>query len=178
MNNTRYSSSSTTTEMKPEVGAFQCCQCPLVLQINFWQPVVPEYLLTSIKKRKTGSSSALNLINRGKEASTWNPSSAYSTLFAYVRNLLNGDDRTINVGPESPFGRKVGVDADILLFMEYLGWERNEDSLSHPRWDEELQKGRLLRKRLEGVELELAVLALEAGNLPSGISLFGAKGSL
>jgi hypothetical protein len=135
----------------------------LVLQINFWLPVVPEYLLTTIKKRKTGSNSALNLISRGKDAAPWNPQSAYSTLFAYVRNLLNGDARSINVSLDSPFAKKVGIDPDILRFMEYLGWERTDDSLTHPPWDEDHQKGRLMRKRLEGAELELEALAREWG---------------
>ena len=68
-NNTRYSSKATAVvERKPEYGTFQCCQCPLAIQIEYWSPVVPEYLLSSFKKRKTGNNSALNIINRNKDA--------------------------------------------------------------------------------------------------------------
>src|SRR5947207_9669406 len=62
--NTRTSSNSTTIESKPEYGRFQCCQCPFELQMDFMAPVVPEYLLSSLKKRKTGQNSSLPLIGR------------------------------------------------------------------------------------------------------------------
>jgi hypothetical protein len=164
-NNTRYSSKATAVvERKPEYGTFQCCQCPLAIQIEFWSPVVPEYLLSSFKKRKTGSNSALNLINRNKDARPPFATNAYGTLATYVKDVLKGGTRPINTQPESPFARRLGTDADVLRFMEYLGWVREEDQMLHPpQWDEEFERGRLRRKLLEGAELELTQLSIDTG---------------
>ena len=48
--------------------------------------------------------------------------------------------------------------------MEYLGWWRDPNGamLKPPQWEESLHKGRLLRKLLEGAEMELAKLAVES----------------
>ena len=164
MKNTRYSSSSTTIETKPEMGTFQCCQCSFTLQIEFWQPVVPEYLLSSVKRRKTGSNSALNLLNRNKDTNLAFATGAYSTLATYVNHRLNGGTRDINTLPDSPFARRLGSDPDVIRFMEYLGWTRDDNQMLHPPlWDEELDKGRLRRKLLEAAEIELTQLAMETG---------------
>lgn len=163
-NNTRYSAKSTAVERKPEYGSFQCCRCPLAIQIEFWSPVVPEYLLSSFKKRKTSNNSALNIINRNKDAKPTHATNSYATLATFVNHVLNGTSRPINTNPETPFARRLGADADVFRFMEYLGWVREEDQILHPpQWDEELQKGRLRRKLLEGAELELTQLALDSG---------------
>lgn len=165
--NTRYSSSLSPIESKPEYGTFQCCQCPLALQIDFSLPVVPEYLITSLKKRKTGSNSALNLITRSKESKAF-ASNAFGTLSTYCShalNVLNDERRDINLLPDRPFARRVGLDPDALKFMEYLGWWRedgNEVMLKPPTWDEALHKGRLRRKLLEAAEIELAELSIES----------------
>ena len=65
--NSRHSLSTSATELKPEHGIYQCCQCPLAPRIEFWQLVVPEYLLSTVKRRKTGNNSTLSIINRSKE---------------------------------------------------------------------------------------------------------------
>jgi len=66
--------------------------------------------------------------------------------------------------PESPFARRVGLDPDVLRFVEYLGWSWDPDhtTLTPPRWDESLQKGRLRRKLLEAAEIELAQLGVDS----------------
>ena len=163
-NNSRYSAKLTPVERKPESGSFQCCQCALVIQIEFWSPVVPEYLLSSFKKRKTGSNSALNIINRNKDSKPTHATNSYATLATYVNHVLKGSSRPINTGPDTPFSRRLGTDTDVFRFMEYLGWVREEDQLLHPpEWDEELPKGRLRRKLLEVAELELTQLYIETG---------------
>ena len=88
---------------------------------------------------------------------------AYATLTKYVTHVLNASRRVISTLPESPFERRFGTDSDVFRFMESLGWVRENDLLQPPDWDEELDKGRLLRKRLERAELELTELALESG---------------
>jgi hypothetical protein len=163
--NSRYSSSTSATESKPEHGIYQCCQCPLSLRIEFWPPVVPEYLLSTVKKRKTGSNSALNIINRSKESPS--PYSALTTLATYCTHLLNsgvGNGRPIMTLPDSPFTRRVGLDPDVLRFVEYLGWSSGVENsmLIPPEWDEGYQKGRLRRKLLEAAEIELAQLAVDS----------------
>src|SRR4030095_6739734 len=85
--NTRTSSTSGTVQAKPEYGRFQCCQCPFALQIQFMRPVVPEYLLSSLKKRKTGTNSALSIITRGKESKAF-VANAYATLSIYCSDVL------------------------------------------------------------------------------------------
>lgn len=162
-NNTRYSAKSTTIDRKPEYGSFQCCQCPLAIQIKFWAPLVPEYLLASFKRRKTGYNSALNIISRNKDSKSILATNAYATLTKYVTHVLNESRRVISTLPESPFERRFGTDSDVFRFMESLGWLRENELLQPPDWDEELDKGRLLRKRLERAELELTELALESG---------------
>jgi hypothetical protein len=163
-NNTRYSPHSASVERRPEYGTFQCCQCPLAVQIEFWPTVVPEYLLSSFKKRKTGSNSALNIINRNKDAKQLLATNAYATLATYVRDALNGRAKPINTHPDSPFARRLGMDADVLRFMEYLGWWRDENQMLYPpEWDEDKERGRLRRKLLEGAELELTQLSLDSG---------------
>jgi hypothetical protein len=162
--NARYSSSASAIEKKPELGVFRCCDCPLSLQIDFWLPVVPEYLLSTIKKRKTGTNSSLNPLNRSKDI--WHPTNAFATMAHYVTDVLNGGTRSINITPESPFNRRVGADPDVLRFMEYLGWVKTPDGvLEPPQWDDTLCKGRLLRKRLEAAELELSAVAVNMGSL-------------
>lgn len=164
--NTRGSSTSTTIESKRESGVFQCCQCPFELQINFMAPVVPEYLLSSLKKRKTGQNSSLPLIGRSNDSKLFT-AKAFGTLSTYCRDVLNCRDderKDINLTPEGPFARKIGLDLDVIRFMEYLGWcrDNNGTTLKPPQWDESLHKGRLLRKLLEGAEMELAKLAVES----------------
>jgi hypothetical protein len=163
--NSRYSSSTAATESKPEHGLYQCCQCPLTLRIEFWPLVVPEYLLSTVKRRKTGNNSALNIINRSKEGP-----SAYvtlTTLATYCTHLLNNSGgsggRAIMTNEGSPFARRVGMDPDLLRFVEYLGWthDREGSMLIPPSWDESLHKGRLRRKLVEAAEIELAQLAME-----------------
>ena len=65
--------------------------------------------------------------------------------------------------PESPFTRKLGLDPDVVRFMEYLGWslDLGRTMLTPPNWDEQFRKGRLRRKLLEAAEIELAHLAVE-----------------
>jgi hypothetical protein len=162
--NSRYSSSTSVTESKPEHGIYQCCQCPLTLRIEFWPPVVPEYLLSTVKKRKTGSNSALSIINRSKESPS--PYSALPALATYCIHLLNSGGvggRPIMTLSDSPFTRRVGLDPDVLRFVEYLGWSSDVEHsmLRPPNWDEALQKGRLRRKLLEAAEIELAQLAVD-----------------
>jgi hypothetical protein len=161
--NSRYSASSGSIEAKPEYGSFQCCQCPVAIQIDFGLPIVPEYLLSSVKKRKTGSNSAINLLSRGKDSKALLPTNSYSTLSIYVRDILDKgvDNPDINITPDSPFARRVGLDPDVIRFMEHLGWWQRPDDLVlvKPEWDENTEQGRLRRKRLESAELELAELA-------------------
>lgn len=163
--NTRYSSSQNPIESKPQYGSFNCCQCPLAIQIDFLLPVVPEYLLSSLKKRKTGSNSALSLINRSKESKIFT-TKAFATLSTYCNHALstlNDERRDINLMPDGPFARKLGLDPDVIRFMEYLGWwqDNSKTMLRPPQWDESLHKGRLLRKLLEAAEIELAELYIE-----------------
>ena len=164
--NSRTSSTSTTIESKPEYVTFQCCQCPFALQIDFMAPVVPEYLLSSLKKRKTGQNSSLSLIGRNNDSKVFT-AKAFGTLSTYCNDVLNhpiDERRDINLTPEGPFARKVGLDLDVIRFMEYLGWWRDQNGpvLKPPQWDESLHNGRLLRKVLEGAEMELAKLAVES----------------
>jgi hypothetical protein len=166
--NTRYSASSIAVETKPEYGTFQCCQCPFALQIGFLIPVVPEYLLSSLKRRKTGTNSALSLINRGKESKSF-IANAFGIMSKYCTDVLNSPDvcRDINIGPESVFVKRLGLDPDVIKFMECLGWYRKENlptMFAPPQWDESLHKGRLKRKLLEAVEIELAQLYLESAS--------------
>lgn len=167
-NNTRYSSSpNTTVETKPEMGTFQCCQCPFEFQVEFRLPVVPESLVTSPKRRKLGGNTTLNIINRNKDSkSSPSPYSVFGTLSTYCTDALNSGNqgRGINFGPESAFARRVGLDPAIFKFMEFLGWSKDETGvmLMPPQWDESLEKGRLHRKLLECAEIELAELAVEA----------------
>jgi hypothetical protein len=161
--NTRYSAKLTPVERKPEYGSFQCCQCPLAIHIEFWSPVVPEYLLSSFKKRKTGTNSALNIISRNKDSNSILATNAYATLAKYVTHVLNASTKPIGTFSDSPFDRRFGRESDALRFMEYLGWVRDDESLQPPEWDEELDRGRLRRKLLERAELELTELAIESG---------------
>ena len=163
-NNTRYSAKSLPVERKPEMGAFTCCQCPLTLNIEFWAPLVPEYLLSTFKKRKTSNNSALNIINRNKDSKPTLPTNSYATLATYVCHVLNQRARPINTSPDTPFARRLGADADVFRFIEFLGWVREEDQMLHPpQWDEEFEKGRLRRKLLESAELELTQLSIDSG---------------
>jgi hypothetical protein len=119
--NTRYSSSQNSIESKPEYGSFRCCQCPLELHIDFLLPVVPEYLLSSLKKRKTGSNSALNLINRSKESKIF-ATKAFGTLSTYCNHALitpKDERRDINLMSEGPFARKVGLDPDVRMIVTW-----------------------------------------------------------
>lgn len=164
-NSTRVSSSLATIEAKPEMGFFRCCQCPTEVHLQFWERIVPEYLLDNLKRRKSSSSASLNLINRPKETSPA-LANAFATLSTYCTDALNRTGRNINTTPESPFGRRVGVDPDVIKFMEFLGWVSDGNELPQllpPQWNEEEDEGRLRRKILEAAELELAHLALEAG---------------
>lgn len=164
-NNTRSSSSSSSSaNAKPEFGTFECCQCPFSLQIEFSLPIVHEYLLSSVKKRKTGNNSALSILTRSKDSKIPATIEAYSTLAKYVRDRLNGYDKDIAIQPDSAFSRKVGLEPDVIKFMESLGWIRQDPPplLLAPHWDEGLERGRLRRKLLEAAELELAQLAIDS----------------
>jgi hypothetical protein len=171
---TRYSSASTPIEQRPELGTFQCCQCPLALKIEFWHPAVPEYLFSSIGRRKTNSSLSPNIINRGKDQKSLQkasvtPSNAFGTLSIYCTDVLNRGGtkpaREINISSDSPFARRVGLDPDVIKFMEHLGWSRREEGhtmLFPPQWDEHLERGRISRKLLERAEIELVAICIEA----------------
>ena len=164
--NVRSSSSSPENSIKekPELGAFQCCQCPFLLQIEFWQPIVPESVINVISKRGSNGNLALNLLNRYKDSKgSANVTNAYATLATYVSHVLNGQAKNISIAVESPFARRVGTSPEILNFMSSLGWELRDDSLDPPQWDEELHRGRIRRKLLEHAEIELVQLALDTG---------------
>ena len=158
------SPSQSTARDKPELGAFHCCHCPVSLQIEFWQPIIPESLTSIINKRAMSSNSALNLINRSRDSrGSVSVATAYATLATYVAHALNGQAKNIQLQPDSPLARRVGTAPEIINFMASLGWEVHEDYLTPPQWDEELHKGRLRRKILEHAEIELVLTALEAG---------------
>jgi hypothetical protein len=132
------------------------------VQIEFSPPVVPEYFLTSIKRRKTGSQSSLSLLNRGKDSKgVWHPANAYYTLAHYVTDILDGRGKQIRFSPESPFAKRIGTDDDVMKFMEYLGWETEDEGFQPPVLDDESKTARILRKRLEAAELELCCFANE-----------------
>ena len=178
--NSRYSSSSATVESKPEYGTFVCCLCPVVLEVYFALPVVPDYLIAAVKRRKVGNSSAINnLLNRSNRDAFKSslPANAFGALSIYVRDILDKREgnRDIYIAPESPFARRVGLDPDMIRFMEYLGWWQKSDSphLVGPEWDENVEQGRLRRKRLEAVELELAELAQQSSKGLEREQLFG-----
>jgi hypothetical protein len=125
--------------------------------------VVPEYLLSSLKKRKTGNNSALSILTRNKDSKNTPTTEIYRMLALYVTNRLDGMDRDIGVHPDAPFSKKVGMDPDVFKFMEYLGWTfDDQQAMFHaPQWDEEVERGRLRRKLLEGAEIELSQLVLD-----------------
>ena len=149
---------------KPELGSFQCCHCPFSVEIEFWQPVVPESVIMVINKRGMSNNPALNLLNRHREPkSSPSVTNAYATLATYVAHVLNGQAKDIQIHADSPFSRRVGTTPEILNFVSSLGWEIRDDHLVPPQWDEDLQKGRLRRKLLEHSEIELVQLALESG---------------
>lgn len=167
-NNTRYSSSSSSssnlTGTSPEFGTFECCQCPFSLQIEFSPPIVHDYLLSSVKKRKTGNNSALSILTRNKDPKPPATTEAYSTLATYITDRLDGHERSIAFQTDSAFARKVGIEPDVIKFMESLGWIRQDQTVMFlpPQWDEESERGRLRRKLLEAAELELTQLALDS----------------
>jgi hypothetical protein len=149
---------------KPEFGSFLCCHCPFSLQIEFWKPVVPESVTSTLHKRGQSSNSSINLLNRNKDSTgSASVANAYATLSTYVSHVLNGQAKNILTHSESPFARRVGTTPEILDFMTALGWERQEDHLNPPQWDEELHKGRLRRKLLEHAEIELVIYAQDFG---------------
>lgn len=164
----RTSPLSSASDMRIEYGVFQCCQCPLALRIDVLPPVVPEYLVSAVKRRKTGSSSSLNILGRAKDQKSSLPTNMFGTLSKYVTDILDtggNGGRDINISSDSPFARRMGLDQDIIRFMEYLGWSREENiqMLKPPQWEESLHRGRLRQKLLEGAEMELAQLAIDSG---------------
>jgi hypothetical protein len=117
-----------------------------------------------VKKRKTGNNSALSILTRNKDPKLPATIEAYSSLATYVTDRLDGHERHIAIHADSPFSRKVGLEPDVIKFMESLGWIRQDQPamFQSPQWDEELERGRLRRRLLEGAELELTQLALDS----------------
>ena len=178
-----------------EFVTFNCCQCPFQFETEFWTPVVPEYLLSTLKRRKTSSSPNVSSASSSSMDRSVDPKAfvahAFSILSTYCCDVLNSygksQTRNINYRPDSPFVKRVGLNSDVVAFMKLLGWQQREEiqSFEPPAWDEESSAGRMTRKRLEAAEIELAVLASqnakesETGVLaPSMIHNFLARSNL
>jgi hypothetical protein len=154
-----------------EILTFKCCQCAFHLSAEFGNPVVPEYLLFTLKRRRTnflttnssGSSATMDRSDPKAFAA-----SAFGTLYTYCKDVLNSaagltPTRNILYRSDSPFAKRVGLNSDVMNFMKHLGWQPHDDveSFEPPAWDEETSDGRIKRKLLEAAEIELAVLALQ-----------------
>ena len=133
--------------------------------------MVPEYLLSTLKRRKTSSSSIVSSVSSSFIDRSVDPKAfvarAFSILSTYCSDALDsyGSNRPrhINYRPDSTFAKRVGLNSDVISFMKLLGWQQHEEvqSFEPPAWDEESSAGRMVRKRLEAAEIELAVLALQ-----------------
>jgi hypothetical protein len=154
-----------------ELLTFKCCQCAFQLSAEFGNPVVPEYLLFTLKRRRTNSSTT-NSSTSSASIDRSDPKAfaagAFSTLYTYCRDVLNSAGgttpmRTILYRADSPFVKRVGMNSDVMNFMTHLGWQPHDDveTFEPPAWDEETSDGRVKRKVLEAAEIELAVLTME-----------------
>ena len=161
----------TVSGLGVEFVTFKCCQCAFQFDTEFWTPVVPEYLLSTLKRRKTSSSTIISAISSSSIDRSVDPKAfvarAFSILSTYCSDALSSygscRPRQINYRPDSTFAKRVGLNSDVISFMKLLGWQQHEEiqSFEPPAWDEESSMGRMIRKRLEAAEIELAVLAFQ-----------------